>query len=96
LGVVPVAVPTAVIPVVTAIDTAFLASGAALPPAILGLSTIAPTTLVSSVLPQLSGQVATGVAPAVVQAMNSFMSLMTNPFAGFAPGNPVQPASPLV
>jgi len=96
LGVLPVTVPGAVVPVVTAIDTAFLASGSALPPAILGLSTIAPATLVNSVLPQLSGQVATGVAPAVVQAMSSFMSLMTNPFASFAPGNPLQPASPLV
>jgi uncharacterized protein with beta-barrel porin domain len=93
--VVPVA-PAAVAPVVTVIDAAFAASGGALPAGFLALSTIAPGTLVSTVLPQLSGQVATGVAPAGVAAMNSFMSLMTNPFAGFAPGNPLQPAPPLV
>jgi uncharacterized protein with beta-barrel porin domain len=96
LGVIPISVPATIIPVVSAIDAAFAASGGALPAAFLSLSTIAPGPLVSSVLPQLSGEAATGVPLAGVQAMNSFMSLMTNPFAGFAPQNPLLPASPVV
>jgi uncharacterized protein with beta-barrel porin domain len=85
LGVIPVTVTPNITPVVAAIDAAFVKAGGAIPPAFLDLSTRTPAELVNTVLPQLSGEAGTGVAQAGIQAMNSFLSLVLNPFAG----NPV-------
>ncbi len=77
--------------VARAID-AFTGGGGTLPLAFLNLFNLSPAAL-EAALTQLSGEAGTGAAPAGVQAMNSFLSLMTNPFAdrGFAPENPPPP-----
>jgi len=79
--------------VANAIDT-FVATGGALPAGFLGLFNLSPTNLANA-LTQLEGETGTGFAQAGVQAMNSFLSLVTNPYAdrGFAPeGPPPRPA----
>jgi uncharacterized protein with beta-barrel porin domain len=59
---------------------AFVANGGVLPPAFLNfLTTLSPAALVAA-LTQLSGEAGTGAAPAGIQAMNSFLSLVLNPF----------------
>jgi uncharacterized protein with beta-barrel porin domain len=82
--------------VATAIDT-FVGNGGALPLAFLNLFNLAPADLAGS-LSQLSGENGSGIAYAGTQAMNSFLSLVTNPFAanrGFAPEIPL-PRPPLI
>jgi uncharacterized protein with beta-barrel porin domain len=72
---------------------AFIASGGVLTPAFLNLiGTLSPSQLAAA-FTELSGEVGTGAAPAGVQAMNSFLSLLTNPFAnhGFTPENQPRP-----
>jgi uncharacterized protein with beta-barrel porin domain len=54
---------------------------AGFPQGFLTLSGLSPA-LQSAALQQLAGEVSTGVAPAGIQAMNSFLSLVLNPFAG--------------
>jgi outer membrane autotransporter protein len=79
--------------VATGLDNA-IASGATLPPGFLALFTLSPTALENALM-QLSGEAGTAVAPAGIQAMNSLLSVVSNPFAdtrGYTP--PPQP--PLV
>jgi len=67
------------IAVANTFDT-FIAAGGVLPPAFLNfLTTLSPAALAAA-LTQLSGEAATGAAPAGIQAMNSFLSLLLNPF----------------
>jgi len=57
-----------------------IASGVMVPLAFLNLFNLSPSAL-ENALSQLSGQTGTGVAPAGVQAMDSFLSVVSNPFA---------------
>jgi uncharacterized protein with beta-barrel porin domain len=65
--------------VATGLDNA-IASGVTVPLAFLNLALLSPSALANA-LTQLSGVAATGVAPTGMLAMNSFLSLVTNPFA---------------
>jgi hypothetical protein len=80
--------------VASALD-AFVAGGGELSMAVLNLLNLSPSDLAQA-LTQLSGETATGAAQAGTQAMNSFLSLVMNPFSGpnrpFADNN----APPLV
>ena len=72
--------------VANAID-AFIGSGGTVPLAFANLFNLSPAELAIA-LSQLQGEAGTGAAQAGTQAMNSFLSLVTNPFAdnrGFAP-----------
>ena len=72
----------------------FVANGGVLPLGFLNLFNLSPADLANT-LTQLQGETGTGVAQAGTQAMNSFLSLVTNPFAdnrGLVPENP--PARP--
>ncbi len=82
--------------VANAIDT-FVGNGGVLPLGFLNLFNLSPAAL-GNALTQLSGESATGIAQAGTQAMNSFLSLVTNPFAenrSFAPESP-QPRPSLI
>jgi len=83
--------------VAIAIDTS-VGNGATLPLAFLNFFELSPTNLAAA-FSQLQGEAGTGVAQAGTQAMNSFLSLVTNPFndnrAGFVE-SPPPPRSPLV
>jgi uncharacterized protein with beta-barrel porin domain len=59
---------------------AFIAAGGVLPPAFLNLLTTLSPAALAAALTQLSGEAATGAAPAGIQAMNLFLSLVLNPF----------------
>jgi outer membrane autotransporter protein len=59
---------------------AFIAAGGVLPPAFLNLLTTLSPAALAAALTQLSGEAATGAPPAGIQAMNSFLSLVLNPF----------------
>jgi uncharacterized protein with beta-barrel porin domain len=75
---------------------AFSNDGGALTLPFLNLFNLAPSNLATAIT-QLSGEVATGTAQAGFLVMNSFLSLVTNPFAdnrGFTPQN--QPVPPLI
>jgi hypothetical protein len=77
--------------VANAIDT-FVRNGGTLPPAFANLLPFLSPSQLESAFTQLSGEVGTGAAQAGTQAMNSFLSLVTNPFAEnrpFAPNRPV-------
>ena len=79
--------------VANAID-GFVANGGILPLGFLNLLNLSPSDLASA-LTQIQGETGTGVAQAGTQAMNSFLSLVTNPYAanrGFMPESP--PAQP--
>ena len=65
--------------VANAID-AFGSNGGTLPLAFLNLFILSPSQLANA-FTQLSGEAGTGAAQAGTQAMNSFLSLVTNPFA---------------
>jgi len=70
-----------------------IAHGVTLPLAFLNLYNLSPSALASA-LTQLSGEVGTAVAPAGVLAMNSFLFMLTTPFADtrdFRPQTPYQP-----
>jgi uncharacterized protein with beta-barrel porin domain len=70
--------------VTTAINNGFytaVINNQPISPDILGLSTLSPAAQAYA-LTQLSGEAATAVAPASAQAMNSFLRLVLNPFAG--------------
>jgi uncharacterized protein with beta-barrel porin domain len=78
--------------VANAID-GFVANGGALPLPFMDLLTLSPADL-GSALTQIQGETGTGAAVAGVQAMNSFLSLVTNPFLdnrAFVPANPPPP-----
>ena len=75
-----------------AIDS-FTSRGGTLPLGFLNLFNLSQPDL-SNALTQLQGEAGTGAAQAGIQAMNSFLSLVTNPFAdsrGFSPQNPLPP-----
>jgi Ice-binding-like/Autotransporter beta-domain len=109
----PPVVPPVVVPIVTVIDTAFVNNPTAfvnnpvnnpvpVPQGFLRLTTLAPDALPNALL-QLTGEAGTGVAQAGTQAMNSFLSLVTNPFAnnrgfgpGFGPESPLPPRPPVI
>lgn len=78
--------------VANAID-AFVANGGLLPLAFLNLFNLSPADL-GNALSQLSGEPGTGIAQAGTQAMNSFLALVTNPFAENRAQEP--PRSPLI
>jgi uncharacterized protein with beta-barrel porin domain len=70
---------------------AFTAKGGTLPLGFLNLFNLSPSALADT-LTQLQGETGTGAAQAGIQAMNSFLSLVTNPYAdnrGFAPESPL-------
>ncbi|GAC1620973.1 MAG: hypothetical protein NVS4B4_06140 [Bradyrhizobium sp.] len=78
--------------VANAIDS-FTGNGGTLPLAFVNLYNLSPADL-GSTLTQLSGESGSGVAQAGIQSMNSFLSLVTNPYArnrGFSPENPLPP-----
>ena len=75
--------------IATGLDNA-VASGATLPPGFLALFTLSPSALENALM-QLSGEAGTAVAPAGIQAMNSLLSVVSNPFAdtrGYTPPPP--------
>jgi uncharacterized protein with beta-barrel porin domain len=76
--------------VANAIDS-FTAKGGTLPLGFVNLYNLSPSALADT-MTQLQGETGTGTAQAGVQAMNSFLSLVTNPFAdnrGLAPESPL-------
>ena len=82
--------------VARALDT-FVGNGGTLPLAFLNLFNLSPSDLANA-LDQLSGQAGTGAQESGFQMMNSFLSLLANPFAdnrGFAPERPL-PRQPLI
>jgi outer membrane autotransporter protein len=82
--------------VASAID-AFIKNGGTLPPAFQNLLGFLSSTQVAESFTQLSGEAGTGAAQAGTQAMNSFLSLVTNPFGdnrSFAPET--RPSPPLI
>jgi uncharacterized protein with beta-barrel porin domain len=76
--------------VANAIDK-FAANGGMLPLPFLSLLNLTPADL-GSALSQIQGETGTGVAQAGIQAMNSFLSLVTNPYLE---NRGVEPAAPL-
>jgi hypothetical protein len=66
--------------VANSIDT-FVRNGGTLPPAFANLLSFLSPGQLESAFTQLSGEAGTGAAQAGTQAMNSFLSLVTNPFA---------------
>jgi outer membrane autotransporter protein len=79
--------------VATGLDNA-IAGGVTLPPGFLSLFTLSPTALENALM-QLSGEAGTAVAPAGIQAMNSFLSTVSNPFADTRSYTP-PPQPPLI
>src|SRR6202040_1584562 len=82
--------------VANAVD-AFVANGGTLPAAFQNLLATLSAAQLADAFTQLSGEAGTGAAQAGTQAMNSFLSLLTNPFdtTRFAPENP-EPRRPLI
>lgn len=81
--------------VANSIDT-FVRNGGTLPPAFASLLSFLPPSQLQSAFTQLSGEVGTGAAQAGTQAMNSFLSLVTNPYAENRPFAPTRPVSPMM
>ena len=71
------------------------ANGGTLPPAFASLLSFLSPSQLQSAFTQLSGEAGTGAAQAGTQAMNSFLSLVTNPFAENRPFAPNRPVSPM-
>jgi uncharacterized protein with beta-barrel porin domain len=85
----PSSAPTNDFSVAVGLDNA-IASGVTVPGAFLNLFNLSPSALANA-LSQLSGQAGTAVAPAGIQAMDSFLSVMSNPFVdtrGYTPPPP--------
>lgn len=80
--------------VANSIDT-FVRNGGTLPPAFANLLSFLSPSQLQSAFTQLSGEASTGPAQAGTQAMNSFLSLVTNPFAENRPFAPNPPVSPM-
>src|ERR1700676_4120252 len=68
----------------------FVGNGGPLPLVFLNLFNLAPTDL-GNALTQLSGEAGTAITQVGIESMNSFLALVTNPFAdrGFAPQIPL-------
>jgi uncharacterized protein with beta-barrel porin domain len=81
--------------VANAIDT-FVRNGGTLPPAFANLLSFLSPSQLPSAFTQLSGEIGTGAAQAGTQAMNSFLSLVTNPYAENRPFAPTRPVSPMM
>jgi uncharacterized protein with beta-barrel porin domain len=84
--------------VANAIDT-FVKNGGTLPPAFANLLSFLSPSQLANAFTELSGEAGTGAAQAGTQAMNSFLSLVTNPFAenrGLGPEGPPPPRPPLI
>ena len=77
--------------VANALDT-YVGNGGTLTLDFLNLYNLSPTQLASA-LSQLQGEAGTGIAQAGTQAMNSFLSLVTNPFNNNRPFALNRPAS---
>ncbi len=73
---------------VASVIDAFVANGGTLPSAFENLVFFLSPTALADAFTQLEGDAGTGSAPAGIQAMNSFMSLMTNPFGNNRPFTP--------
>jgi uncharacterized protein with beta-barrel porin domain len=80
--------------VANSIDT-FVRNGGTLPPAFANLLSFLSPSQLQSAFTQLSGEVGTSPAQAGTQAMNSFLSLVTNPFAENRPFAQNRPAPPM-
>jgi len=83
--------------VANALDT-FVGNGGVLPLAFVDLFNRSPSQLADA-FSQLQGEAGTGAAQAGTQAMNSFLSLVTNPSGDnrtVAPESPQSPRSPLI
>jgi uncharacterized protein with beta-barrel porin domain len=74
--------------VANAIDT-FTSNGGVLPLAFVNLFNLSPSDL-GNAFAQLQGEAGTGAAQAGTQAMNSFLSLVTNPFENNRPFAPAE------
>jgi uncharacterized protein with beta-barrel porin domain len=74
---------------------AFVRNGGTLPPAFANLLSFLSPGQLQSAFTQLSGEVGTSPAQAGTQAMNSFLSLVTNPFAENRPFAQNRPAPPM-
>jgi len=74
---------------------AFVRNGGTLPPAFANLLSFLSPSQLQSAFTQLSGEAGTGAAQAGTQAMNSFLSLVTNPFAENRPFAQNRPAPPM-
>lgn len=81
--------------VANSIDT-FVRNGGTLPPAFANLLSFLSPSQQQSAFTQLSGEIGTGAAQAGTQAMNSFLSLVTNPFAENRPFAQPRPVSPMM
>jgi len=81
--------------VANAIDT-FVRNGGTLPLGFANLLSFLSPSQLQSAFTQLSGEVGTGAAQAGTQAMNSFLSLVTNPYAENRPFAPTRPVSPMM
>jgi len=84
--------------VANAIDT-FVKNGGAPPAAFQNILSFLSPSQLAGAFTQLSGEAGTGVAQAGTQAMNSFLSLLTNPFSetrGVAPEIPLPPRPRLI
>jgi uncharacterized protein with beta-barrel porin domain len=85
----PSSAPTNDFSVATGLDNA-IGSGVTVPLAFVNLANLSPSEL-ETALTQLSGEASTAVAPAGIQAMDSFLSVVSNPFAdtrGYTPPPP--------
>src|ERR1700737_4472717 len=80
--------------VANSIDT-FVRNGGTLPLAFANLLSFLSPSQLQSAFTQLSGEVGTGAAKKETQAMNSFLSLGTNPFPHTPPFAPTRPVSPM-
>jgi outer membrane autotransporter protein len=84
--------------VANAIDT-FVANGGTLPAGFANLLSFLSPSQLAEAFAQLRGEAGTGAAQAGTQAMNSFLSLVTNPFEnnrGLAPEIPLPPRPMLI
>jgi uncharacterized protein with beta-barrel porin domain len=73
----------------------FVSGGGALPLGFLNLFNLSPADL-SNALTQISGESGTGAAQAGTQAMNSFLSLVSNPFDNSRPFAEIRPPAKYV
>jgi uncharacterized protein with beta-barrel porin domain len=80
--------------VATGLDN-FVSGGGALPLGFLNLFNLSPSDLANA-LTQISGEAGTGAAQAGTQAMNSFLSLVSNPFDNSRPFAEIPPPPPYV
>lgn len=80
--------------VATAIDN-FVSNGGTLPLAFMNLFNLSSADLANA-LSQISGEAGTGIAQAGTQAMNSFLSLVTNPYDNNRPFAENRPTAPMI